>query len=233
APEPVPEDHLPQRGLRPSADRAGAGARHAGAGGAGSAAGGPVGRGQRPPPDARHRPVGRPAATALHRTRPRQRARGAPARRAVLGTRPGRHPADQGAAGRAEAELLDRHRDAQHATGIAGVGFHGVLLPRPPDRIRADQATLHEARGRAYRGLHYRTVRMSASPTAAHRHFHDELSELKAKLLTMAAEVQAAPGRALAALLRRDGELAARVIAGDRAVDALELEIEETVIDLL
>ncbi len=74
---------------------------------------------------------------------------------------------------------------------------------------------------------------MSASPTAAHRHFHDELSELKAKLLTMSGEAQDALGRALDALLRRDGDLAARVIAGDHAVDALELEIEETVIDLL
>jgi len=74
---------------------------------------------------------------------------------------------------------------------------------------------------------------MSASPTAAHRHFHDELSELKAKLLTMSGEAQDALGRALDALLRRDGELAAQVIAGDHSVDALELEIEETVIDLL
>src|SRR5690348_12337828 len=69
--------------------------------------------------------------------------------------------------------------------------------------------------------------------TAAHRHFHDELSELKAKLLTMSGEAQEALGRALESLLRRDGDLAAQVIAGDRAVDALELEIEETVVDLL
>ena len=74
---------------------------------------------------------------------------------------------------------------------------------------------------------------MSVSSTAAHRHFHDDLSELKAKLLTMSGEAQDALGRALDALLRRDGDLAARTIAGDHAVDALELEIEETVIDLL
>lgn len=69
--------------------------------------------------------------------------------------------------------------------------------------------------------------------TAPHRHFHDELSALKAKLLTMSGEAQEALGRALEALLRRDGELAAEVIARDRTIDALELEIEETVIDLL
>ncbi len=70
---------------------------------------------------------------------------------------------------------------------------------------------------------------MNALP---HRHFHDQLSELKAKLLTMSAEAQDALGKALDALLRRDAELAGQVIAGDRTIDALELEIEELVIDL-
>jgi phosphate transport system protein len=70
------------------------------------------------------------------------------------------------------------------------------------------------------------------SPTPAHRHFHDMLSELKEKLLTMSGEAQDALERAIDALLRRDGGLAAEVISGDRAIDALELEIEELVIDL-
>ena len=66
-----------------------------------------------------------------------------------------------------------------------------------------------------------------------HRHFHDELSELKAKLLTMSGEAQDALGRALDALLKRDHALAAQVIAGDRTINELEVEIEETVVDLL
>jgi phosphate transport system protein len=70
-------------------------------------------------------------------------------------------------------------------------------------------------------------------PGSAHRHFHDELAQLKARLLTMSAEAQDALGRALEALLKRDRALAERVIAGDETVNALELEIEETVIDLL
>ncbi len=70
------------------------------------------------------------------------------------------------------------------------------------------------------------------STSATHRHFHDELSELKSKLLTMSAEAQAALGGALDALLKRDAQLAARVIAGDRAIDAMELEIEEAIVDL-
>jgi len=76
---------------------------------------------------------------------------------------------------------------------------------------------------------------MSATPTPtpAHRHFHDMLSDLKEKLLTMSGEAQDALEKAIDALLRRDGNLAAEVIAGDRVVDGLELEIEELVIDLL
>ena len=70
------------------------------------------------------------------------------------------------------------------------------------------------------------------STSATHRHFHDELSELKSKLLTMSAEAQAALGVALDALLKRDAALAARVIAGDRAIDAMELEIEEAIVEL-
>jgi phosphate transport system protein len=62
---------------------------------------------------------------------------------------------------------------------------------------------------------------------AIHRHFHDDLSALKVKLLTMSGEAQQALGTALEALLERDATKAAAVIAGDRAVDALELEIEE------
>lgn len=67
----------------------------------------------------------------------------------------------------------------------------------------------------------------------AHRHFHDELSELKVRLLNMSGDAQAALGAAVDALLQRDGDQAARVIAGDHDIDALELEIEEMVIRLL
>src|SRR5438477_78223 len=68
---------------------------------------------------------------------------------------------------------------------------------------------------------------MSASPRAAHRHFHDELAELKAKLLTMSGEAQEALGHALDALLKRDAAYAARVIAGrrDDSVDALNSSV--------
>ena len=66
-----------------------------------------------------------------------------------------------------------------------------------------------------------------------HRHFHDELSDLKARLLQMSADAQAALGTALDALLQRDADQAAAAIDGDRALDAEEVAIEETVIELL
>lgn len=66
-----------------------------------------------------------------------------------------------------------------------------------------------------------------------HRHFHDELSHVKVRLLTMSGEAEAALGLAVDALLERDEEKARRVIAGDRIIDSMEVEIEEECINLL
>jgi len=66
-----------------------------------------------------------------------------------------------------------------------------------------------------------------------HRHFHEELSHVKVRLLTMSGEAEAALGLAVEALLERDAEKAARVIRGDRTIDAMEVEIEEQCINLL
>lgn len=66
-----------------------------------------------------------------------------------------------------------------------------------------------------------------------HRHFHDELSQVKVRLLTMSGEAEAALGLAVEALLERDRAKARRVIAGDGVIDAMEVEIEEMCINLL
>ena len=66
-----------------------------------------------------------------------------------------------------------------------------------------------------------------------HRHFHDELSHVKVRLLTMSGEAEAALGLAVEALLERDPEKAQRVIQGDRVIDSMEVEIEEQCINLL
>jgi len=65
------------------------------------------------------------------------------------------------------------------------------------------------------------------------RHFHDELGDLKARLLTMSGEAEAALGLAIEALLDRDSGKAAAVIAGDRRIDDMEVEIEDRCINLL
>ena len=67
----------------------------------------------------------------------------------------------------------------------------------------------------------------------AHRHFHDELNDLKVRLLTMSGEAEAALGLAVESLLDRDSVKAGEVISGDRAIDKMEMEIEERCINLL
>jgi phosphate transport system protein len=66
-----------------------------------------------------------------------------------------------------------------------------------------------------------------------HRHFHDELAHLKDRLLQMSAQAQDALDRSVRAVLQRDGEAADRVLREDRQIDALEVEIEEMVTNLL
>jgi phosphate transport system protein len=68
---------------------------------------------------------------------------------------------------------------------------------------------------------------------ASHRHFHDELADLKAKLLTLSGEAEAALSAAVRALLERDAAKAARVIAGDGTLNDLENEVEDAVVQLL
>lgn len=65
------------------------------------------------------------------------------------------------------------------------------------------------------------------------RHFHEELSNVKVRLLTMSGEAEAALGLAVEALLERDTAKAQQVIKGDRAIDAMEVEIEEQCVSLL
>ena len=66
-----------------------------------------------------------------------------------------------------------------------------------------------------------------------HRHFHDELSQVKVRLITMSGEAEAALGLAVEALLDRDIDKARAVIGGDKVIDAMEVEIEEQCIHLL
>ena len=66
-----------------------------------------------------------------------------------------------------------------------------------------------------------------------HRHFHDELNDVKVRLLTMSGEAEASLGMAVEALLERSTGKAQSVITGDRAIDNMEMEIEEACVNLL
>lgn len=66
-----------------------------------------------------------------------------------------------------------------------------------------------------------------------HRHFHDELNQVKVRLLTMSGEAETALRLATEALLERDLAKARQVIQGDRILNEMEVGIEETCIDLL
>jgi phosphate transport system protein len=71
---------------------------------------------------------------------------------------------------------------------------------------------------------------MNAEP---HRHFHDALGRLKDRLLDMSALAEENLQRSVQALLDRDAATASAVVGDDRKIDALEMEIEEAVTNLL
>lgn len=70
------------------------------------------------------------------------------------------------------------------------------------------------------------------SPTGF-RHFHDQLDELKQILLDMSYQAEQLIDRSIAALMSRDREAAEEVLAGDKAINALEVEVERRAISLL
>ncbi|HET7550046.1 MAG TPA: phosphate signaling complex protein PhoU [Gemmatimonadaceae bacterium] len=74
---------------------------------------------------------------------------------------------------------------------------------------------------------------MSTQTEKAYRHFHEQLEELTQRLLDMSRHVETAIDLAVDSLLEHDPEQARMVIAGDRALDVLELEIEHIAVSLL
>jgi phosphate transport system protein len=65
------------------------------------------------------------------------------------------------------------------------------------------------------------------------KRFHDELAALETELQRLGERARTALDRAVDALVRKDGGLADDVIAGDDAVDADYLDIEERILGLL
>lgn len=66
-----------------------------------------------------------------------------------------------------------------------------------------------------------------------HRHFDDELRQLKGELVRMADMAQSAITQAVEALKNRDKVMAQRVIDSDVGMDSLELVIDDKCLDLI
>ncbi len=71
------------------------------------------------------------------------------------------------------------------------------------------------------------------SPTPGIRHFHEELAQLKNRLLDMSQLAEDLVKTSVEALLERDEEKAQSVILGDKELDALEVEVDDACIHLL
>ncbi len=69
--------------------------------------------------------------------------------------------------------------------------------------------------------------------TETHRHFHEELADLRQRLVEMSAAAEAALSAAVDALLEFDQDLANAIIVGDREIDARETDIEERCVAML
>lgn len=65
------------------------------------------------------------------------------------------------------------------------------------------------------------------------RHFHEELAQLKQRVLDMSGLAQEAVARAVRSVLDRDAAAAEQVLVDDRRIDALEIDIEDAVTSLL
>lgn len=73
----------------------------------------------------------------------------------------------------------------------------------------------------------------ATEPARGFRHFHEQLAELKRRLLDMSGHAERLVELSIRSLLERDRALADEVIAGDKVLNALELEIEELSVSLL
>src|SRR4029079_6684215 len=65
------------------------------------------------------------------------------------------------------------------------------------------------------------------------RHFHEQLADVRRKLLEMSEHAEELVDQSIASLLDRDRALAESVIAGDKVLNSLEIEIEQRAISLL
>ena len=73
----------------------------------------------------------------------------------------------------------------------------------------------------------------SPQQTAGNRHFHEQLTELKQRLVDMSALAERLVDQSIKSLLERDRDTAEEVIVNDKRINTLEVEIEQRAIRLL
>lgn len=71
------------------------------------------------------------------------------------------------------------------------------------------------------------------SADRSHRHFHDQLDALKRMMIDMSEKAERLVELSVEALLEHDAGKAQAVIAGDKTIDALEIEVEQAAIAML
>ena len=74
---------------------------------------------------------------------------------------------------------------------------------------------------------------MSPADSSGFRHFHEQLDQLKQRLLDMSERAEALVDLSVDALLHRDAGKADAVIEGDAEIDSLEVEVEGLAVSLL
>ena len=74
---------------------------------------------------------------------------------------------------------------------------------------------------------------MSPADSAGFRHFHEQLDQLKQRLLDMSERAESLVDLSVDALLHRDAGKADAVIEGDSELDSLEVEVEGLAVSLL
>ena len=65
------------------------------------------------------------------------------------------------------------------------------------------------------------------------RHFHEELAQLKQRLLDMSGQAERLVDLAIKSVLERDKEVAEQVIAGDKILNDMEVELEQRAVRML
>lgn len=66
-----------------------------------------------------------------------------------------------------------------------------------------------------------------------HRHFEEELAELKQKLLTMGSLVERALHQSVKALVERDAQLGLKIFDGEETINRMQIEIDDRAMRLL